>query len=293
MPELPDLTVYQECMQRQFAGQRLQGMQLLHPFLLRTAAPAAAEFHGRKLSGVGRLGKRLLLHFDGGLIAAIHLMRLGRLHCKPVAAKPGMALLVLAFESASLHLSEAGKQRSAALHLLSDGDALRQLDRGGLEPMEASLQQFAAALCAENHTLKRALTDPRVLAGIGNAYSDEILHHARLSLFQQTAKLDPEQMQRLYESCRAVLAQWTRRLRAEAAEGWPNKVTAFRPEMAVHGKYRAPCPACGAPVQRLVYASSEANYCARCQTGGRVLADRALSRLLKANWPRRIEDLEG
>lgn len=293
MPELPDLTVYQHCLQQRAVGQRLQAIRLLHPFLLRSVAPPAAALLGRQLEAVRRIGKRLVFAFEGEHFAVLHLMRLGRLHWKDAGAKPGRALMSLVFEHGQLLLSESGSRRAASLHLLADAGALAAFDRGGVEPLSCSAPEFEQALRRENHTLKRALTDARVVAGVGNAYSDEILHAARLSPFLQTHRLSAEQHRALYQATRACLQQWTEHLLAETGEGWPAKVTAFRPEMAVHGRFRLPCPVCAAPVQRIAYVDSEANYCARCQTGGRVLADRALSRLLKSNWPKRIEELEG
>lgn len=293
MPELPDLTVYQHCLQQRAVGQPLAELKLLHPFLLRTVAPAPAAFAGRRLEAVRRIGKRLVFAFEGEHYALLHLMRLGRLHWKPPTAKPGRALLSMQFEAGQLLLTESGSRRAAALHLLDCTDALAEFDRGGVEPLQCSAAEFERALKRENHTLKRALSDARIVAGIGNAYSDEILHAARLSPFLQTHRLSAEQFTRLYEATRDCLQSWSTRLLAETGDGWPAKVTAFRPEMAVHGRYRQPCPVCQAPVQRIAYVDAEANYCARCQTDGRVLADRALSRLLKSNWPRRIEELEG
>ena len=293
MPELPDLTVYQHCLQQRAVGQPLQALKLLHPFLLRSVAPPPAAFEGRRLEAVRRIGKRLVFVFAGEHYALLHLMRLGRLHWKPLTAKPGRALLSMQFEAGQLLLTESGSRRAAALHLLDCADALAEFDRGGVEPLHCSAAEFEQALKRENHTLKRALSDARIVAGIGNAYSDEILHAARLSPFLQTHRLSAEQLQALYAATRDCLQTWSARLLAETGDGWPAKVTAFRPEMAVHGRYRQPCPVCQAPVQRIAYVDSEANYCARCQTDGRVLADRALSRLLKSNWPRRIEDLEG
>ena len=293
MPELPDLTVYQHCLQQRAVGQPLRELKLLHPFLLRTVAPAPAAFAGRRLEAVRRIGKRLVFVFEGEHYALLHLMRLGRLHWKPLAAKPGRALLSLQFEVGQLLLTESGSRRAAALHLLDCAEALAEFDRGGIEPLHCSAAEFEQALRRENHTLKRALSDARIVAGIGNAYSDEILHAARLSPFLQTHRLSAEQFQALYQATRDCLQSWSARLLAETGDGWPAKVTAFRPEMAVHGRYRQPCPVCQALVQRIAYVDSEANYCARCQTEGRVLADRALSRLLKSNWPRRIEELEG
>ncbi|MDR3418927.1 MAG: DNA-formamidopyrimidine glycosylase family protein [Nevskia sp.] len=294
MPELPDLTVYLERLDALAHGAKLLRLRIDNPFVLRTVEPPPAQFEGRRLLGTSRSGKRLVLEFEGGYFAVIHLMILGRLHWKkPGAALPkGKGLAAFDFDSGTLLLVEHGSKRRASLHLLADRAQLRDFDRGGVEPGGATLAGFGAALTRENHTLKRALTDPTVIAGVGNAYSDEILHRARLSPFKQTRALTAEEMRTLFEATRAVLTEWTERLRAEVRDGWPEKVTAFRPEMAVHGRYGQPCPVCGAPVQRIVYADNEANYCARCQTGGRLLADRALSRLLKDNWPRTLEELD-
>jgi formamidopyrimidine-DNA glycosylase len=294
MPELPDLTVYLERTQAVAGGAVLKSLRIGSPFVLRTVAPAPAEFAGRRLSGLSRIGKRLVLGFEGDYHAVIHLMILGRLHWKkpgaPIPKTGGLA--AFDFEAGTLLLVEYGSKRRAALHLVQGAEHLRQFERGGLEPMEADAEAFAAALQRENHTLKRALTDPQVLAAVGNAYSDEILHRARLSPFKQTRALEPAELGRLHAATRAVLGEWTERLRSAAGDGWPAKVTAFHPGMAAHGRYRQPCPDCGAPIQRIVYADNEANYCAACQTGGRLLADRALSRLLKDNWPRTLDELE-
>jgi len=294
MPELPDLTVYLERIEAYTLEAPLLRLRIGNPFVLRTVEPAPAAFAQRRLQGTSRIGKRLVFEFEGEHFAVIHLMVLGRLHWKkPAAAIPkGSGLAAFDFEHGTLLLVEHGSKRRAALHLISGRENLRAFDRGGLEVPQASLAAFTAALGRENHTLKRALTDPGVLSAIGNAYSDEILHRAQLSPFKQTRALDAGELQRLFDATRAVLAEWTQRLRAEAGSGWPEKVTAFRPEMAVHGRYKQACPVCGAPVQRIVYADNEANYCARCQTEGRLLADRALSRLLKSNWPKTLDELE-
>ena len=294
MPELPDLTVYLEALQARCLGQPLLGAALGNPFLLRTADPPLSCVTGRAVQAVRRLGKRLVLSLEGDLHLALHLMIAGRLHWRaPGSAPPGRsALLALAFPTGTLTLTEAGSKRRAALHLLAGEAALRALDRGGLEPLEVGLPAFAAALRRENHTLKRALTDPSLLAGIGNAYSDELLHRARLSPVALTASLDDPAMARLFDATRATLLDWTDRLRREAGGAFPEKVTAFREGMAVHGRHRQPCPACGTLVQRIVRAENEVNYCPRCQTGGRILSDRSLARLLKADWPRTVEALE-
>ncbi|MCU0291110.1 MAG: hypothetical protein MUF10_03850 [Thermoanaerobaculaceae bacterium] len=294
MPELPDLTVYVEALRTRVLGRSLVGIRLGNPFVLRTVTPAPTDFAGGCVVGVRRLGKRMVLACEGELFAAIHLMILGRLHWRPPEARLAgrNALAAFDFPDGTLILTESGTKRRAGVHLLRGEAALRELDRGGLEVLEADLAAFAAALRRENHTLKRALTDPRLLAGIGNAYSDEILHRARLSPLQLTHNLDDTEVETLYRCCRAVLTEWTGRLRAEAANGFPEHVTAFREGMAVHGRYSKPCLICGSPVQRLAYAENEANYCATCQTGGRLLADRALSRLLRDDWPRSLVELE-
>ena len=292
MPELPDITVYLERLEAKVHGDTLQHIRVMNPFLLRTAVPPIAQAEGRRVIGLERLGKRIVLALEGGLFLVIHLMIAGRLRWLPAGAKPPgkSALARFEFGAGTLVLTEAGTQRRASLHLLPDRAALEAMDPGGLDVMTAGLDAFAARLQAENHTLKRSLTDPRLFSGIGNAYSDEILHRARLSPVTLTRSLDAEATRRLFDATREVMAEWTERLRAEAGD-WPDKVTAFHPKMAVHGRYGQPCPVCGAPVQRIVHADNETNYCARCQTGGKVLADRALSRLLKASWPKTLDDL--
>ena len=293
MPELPDITVYVERLDAKLRGSALQRIRVLNPFLLRTAVPPITQAAGRRVIGIERLGKRVVLVLDGGLFLVIHLMIAGRLRWLPVGAKPPgrIALATFEFDGGTLLLTEAGSQRRASLHLLASREALNAMDPGGIDVMTAELTAFGERLTSENHTLKRALTDPRLFSGIGNAYSDEILHRAKLSPIALTRSLSVEETQQLFDATRTVLAEWTDRLRVQAGD-WPDKVTAFHPEMAVHGRYSQPCPVCGAPVQRIVYADNETNYCARCQTGGKVLADRALSRLLKASWPRNIADLE-
>ncbi|MFO1271955.1 MAG: DNA-formamidopyrimidine glycosylase family protein [Rubrivivax sp.] len=295
MPELPDIKLYVEGAQARLQGQVLRRLRILNPFLLRTAVPPVAEAEGRRVMGVERLGKRVVLALEDGRFLVVHLMIAGRLRWLAPGAKPParITLATFEFDGGTLVLTEAGTTRRASLHFLPDRAALAALDPGGLDPMTCDGAAFAARLASENHTLKRALTDPHLFSGIGNAYSDEILHRARLSPLALTKSLPAESVQRLHEAVRAVLAEWTERLRAEAAAagGWPEKVTAFHPQMAVHGRFGQPCPVCGAPVQRIVYAENEANYCARCQTGGRLLADRALSRLLKASWPKHLDDL--
>ena len=293
MPELPDITVYVERLQARVRGSRLQRLRLLNPFLLRTAQPPVSEIEGRRLTGVQRLGKRVVLAFDGELFAVLHLRVAGRLRWLAAGAKPPArgALALFEFDAGTLLLTEAGSQRRASLHLVAGAAALAALDPGGLEVLDSDGAAFAARLRLENHTLKRALTNPQLFSGIGNAYADEILHRARLSPLALTRTLDDATAARLHTAVQNVLSEWTERLRALALAqgGWPAKVTAFRDGMAVHGRYRLPCPVCGAPVQRIVHADNETNYCARCQTGGRLLADRALSRLLKSSWPKMLD----
>ena len=293
MPELPDVTVYIEALERRLAGATLQRVRLLTPFLLRSVDPPLSALTGRRVVGLRRLGKRIVIALEAELFLVIHLMIAGRLQWRAAGAKPPgkIGLAAFDFSTGTLLLTEAGTKRRASLEAVRGEAALRALDPGGLEVLEADLATFRRALVAENHTLKRTLTDPRVFSGIGNAYSDEILHRARLSPVKQTQALDAAETGRLWEATRAVLTEWIARLRQEAGEGFPEGVTAFRPDMAVHGRYGKACPACGAPVQRIVYADNECNYCARCQTGGRLLADRSLSRLLKDDWPRSIDDL--
>jgi formamidopyrimidine-DNA glycosylase len=293
MPELPDVTVYVERLAAKLRGSVLRRVRVLNPFLLRTAVPPIGEAEGKQVIGVERLGKRIVLALEGGLFLVIHLMIAGRLRWLAAGAKPPgrIALATFEFDGGTLVLTEAGTKRRASLHLLANRDALQAMDPGGIDVMHTDLPTFAGRLRAENHTLKRSLTNPRLFSGIGNAYSDEVLHRARLSPVTLTRALDDTEIQRLFDATRAVMAEWTDRLRDEAGD-WPDKVTAFHPQMAVHGRYGEPCPVCGAPVQRIVYADNETNYCARCQTNGKVLADRALSRLLKASWPRHIDDLE-
>ncbi len=283
MPELPDVVVYVEALARRIAGHRLTGALIRAPFLLRTVDPPLETLIGRSAAEVRRAGKRIAIGFEGGLWLAIHLMIAGRLHWngkrRPLAA--------FVFESGTLTLTEAGTQHRAQIHVLDHAP-----EAAGIEPLEASCEEFAAALTRENHTLKRALTDPRLFSGIGNAYSDEMLHRARLSPVALTSRLGAEEIARLDDAVRAVLAEWVARLRAQARGGFPEKVTAFREEMAVHGKYGRPCPRCGTRVQRIRYAANETNYCPACQTGGKLLADRALSRLLREDWPRSLEELD-
>ncbi|MFT3818570.1 MAG: DNA-formamidopyrimidine glycosylase family protein [Rubrivivax sp.] len=293
MPELPDLAVYIDRLQAKVQGRALQRVRILNPFVLRTALPPIGSAEGQVVTGVERLGKRIVLALANGSFLVIHLMIAGRLRWLPPGAKPPGGKLSLAafeFDDGTLVLTEAGTQRRASIHLLADRAALQAADPGGLEVMGCSVADFAERLRRENHTLKRALTMPQLFAGIGNAYSDEILHRAKLSPVLLTKAMSDADIERLHAAAQQVLAEWTQRLGAEAGD-WPQKVTAFHPQMAVHGRYGQPCPVCGAPVQRIVHADNESNYCARCQTGGKLLADRALSRLLKASWPKSIDDL--
>jgi len=291
MPELPDVAVYIDRLEARVVGHRLEGVRLLNPFLLRTAVPPISDAVGRTVRGIERVGKRIVLALEGDLFVVVHLMIAGRLlWLAPAKATARNALAFLAFDTGTLCLTEAGSKRRASLHVVQGRAALEALDAGGIDVLAATREAFAARLVSENHTLKRALTDPRLFSGIGNAYSDEILHRARLSPVTLTRSLEPEEIARLHEAAQSTLREWIDRLSREAGD-WPAKVTAFHPQMAVHGRYRQPCPVCGAPVQRIVHAENETNYCARCQTGGRLLADRALSRLLKANWPKSIDDL--
>ncbi len=294
MPELPDIEVYSEALAARVLGQPLQRVRISTPFLLRSADPPVGEVEGKLVRAVRRLGKRIVLALDGDLFLALHLMIAGRLHWKePGARPPGrVGLAAFDFPTGTLVLTEAGTKRRAALHLVRGEEGLRALDRGGVEPLQADLATFSAALRRENHTLKRALTDPGLFSGIGNAYSDEILHRARLSPVKLSQRLDEEEVSRLFEATRAILSEWTERLRRETGAGFPEGVTAFREGMAVHGRHRQPCPVCGTAVQRIVRAENEVNYCPRCQTGGQILSDRSLARLLKEDWPRTIEELE-
>ncbi len=294
MPELPDVELYRECLAARIVGHTLERVQLASPFLLRTVEPALDQTLTRTVLGVRRLGKRVVLALDGELFLVFHLMIAGRLRWRPRGARAPRKVGLAAFEfsSGTLLVTEASSRKRASLHVVAGEDALHALDPGGIEVLESDLATFRAALVAENHTLKRALTDPRLFSGIGNAYSDEILHRARLSPIALTTQLDDALVARLFDATRATLREWLERLRAETGAGFPEHVTAFRDAMAVHGRYRKPCPDCGAPVQRIAYAENETNYCARCQTGGRLLADRSLSRLLKQDWPRTLEELE-
>jgi len=295
MPELPDITVYLEQLAPRILGQPLLRIFLKNPFVLRTVEPPLASVEGKRVLGLQRLGKRIVIELESDLFVVVHLMIAGRFRWKATGAKGAGSKLVLAvfeFPHGSLQLTEAGSKRRASIHLVAGRDQLGQFEWGGLEVMERDLPAFSERLRSENHTLKRALTDPRLFSGIGNAYSDEILHRARLSPMALTARLTDEQVATLYEATRTTLADWVGRLRQESGGEFPEKVTAFREGMAVHGRYGQPCPVCGSPVQRIRYADNETNYCARCQTGGRLLADRALSRLLKQDWPRSIDEVE-
>lgn len=294
MPELPDVVVYMECLRRRVAGKQLERARVVNPSLVRTYDPPLDAAEGATVRGLRRLGKRIAFELDGELYLVLHLMIAGRLHWKPKGAKPPgrIGLAAFDFPDGTLILTEAGTKRRASLHLVRGEDALAAHRPGGLEVLHADPDDFRAVLRSHNHTLKRALTDPRLFSGIGNAYSDEILHRARLSPLTWTARLTDAEADRLFEATRATLTDWTDRLRAETGDGFPEKVTAFRAGMAVHGRFGEPCPACGTAVQRIVYAENETNYCPRCQTGGKVLADRALSKLLKSDWPRTVEELE-
>lgn len=294
MPELPDVTVYIEALNERVRGQVLEQVRLASPFVLRSIAPPLSAVSGKRIREVRRLGKRIVFAFEEELFLVIHLMISGRLHWKEKGAKiPGrLGLAAFDFGSGTLTFTEASSKKRASLHVTQGEASLAEFDRGGLEVMDATLEQFREALFRENHTLKRSLTDPRLFSGIGNAYSDELLHRARLSPMKLTQKLTDEEVAALYDATRATMRDWTERLRADAGDEFPEKVTAFRDDMAVHGKYRKPCPDCGTLVQRIVYAENEANYCPRCQTGGRLLADRALSKLLKDDWPKTVDELE-
>jgi formamidopyrimidine-DNA glycosylase len=294
MPELPDVLLYLHALQPRIVGQRVIRARLASPFLLRSIDPPLSAIEGRTIAALRRLGKRIVLEAEGELFLVFHLMIAGRFRWKPPGAKiPGkVGLLAIDFDDGTLVMTEAGTRKQASLHVVAGRAALAQHDPGGLDVFEADLRAFRSALQRDNHTLKRALTDPHLFSGIGNAYSDEILHAARLSPFKQTNSLTDEEVGRLYHATRLTLSNWIGRLQDEAGEEFPEKVTAFHEGMAVHGRYGKACPDCGSPVQRVVYASNEANYCATCQTGGRLLADRSLSRLLRDDWPRTLEELE-
>jgi formamidopyrimidine-DNA glycosylase len=294
MPELPDIAAYITALEARILGQPLEHVRIASVFLLRTVDPPLSSVEGRTVRALRRIGKRIAIGVDEELWLVLHLMIAGRLHWKPPRAKLGgrNALAAFDFPGGSLVLTEAGTKRRASLHVLRGEESLKAIDPGGVEIFETDLNGFRDALTVENRTLKRALTDPRVISGVGNAYSDEILHAAKLSPIALTHKLKPEEWERLFAATRSTLTAWMDRLRAEAAKSFPEKVTAFRPEMAVHGRFGQPCPRCGQKVQRIRYADNETNYCARCQTGGKVLADRSLSRLLGSDWPRTLEELE-
>jgi formamidopyrimidine-DNA glycosylase len=298
MPELPDITVYIEALEKRILGQRLERVRIATPFLLRTVEPPVASAEGKKVVALRRLGKRICIGVEGEIWLVLHLMIAGRLHWferasgKAVKLSGRQNLAAFEFSNGTLVWTEAGTQKRASLHLAAGEEGLRELDPGGVEVLECGLDEFAAVLRSENHTLKRSLTDPRWFSGIGNAYSDEILWTAKLSPTMLTQKMSDEQVARLFEATRATLMEWVERLRTETVEKFPEQVTAFRPEMAVHGKYRQPCPRCGSKIQRIKYASNETNYCATCQTGGKLLADRAFSRLLREDWPRTLEEME-
>lgn len=295
MPELPDITVYRERLEAFVTGHPLAACTVLNPFVLRSVSPPPAVLVGTRIVSVGAIGKRLVLAFEHDRYLVVHLMIAGRLRWRPPGKKlPGkLALAALEFAHGSLFLTEAGSKRRASMHVVEGAASLAAFTRGGIDPLSSDWTAYADALRRENHTLKRSLTDPRLFSGIGNAYSDEILHAARLSPMQLSTKLTDDDVRRLREATMATLEAWTARLRAEVGEGFPETVTAFHDAMAVHGRFGKPCPDCGAPVQRIRYADNETNYCARCQTGGRILADRALSRLLKSDFPRSLDELEG
>ena len=294
MPELPDISAYLTALEPRIVGQPLTQARIASPFLLRTVQPRIEDVEGHTVRSLHRIGKRIAIKFDNGLWLVLHLMIAGRLHWRPLGAKLGGRNNLAAFDfpNGSLVLTEAGSKRRASLHLFANGAAAKDIDPGGIDVFAASLEDFRAALTAENRTLKRALTDPRILSGIGNAYSDEVLHAARLSPIQLTQKLTGEEWQRLFNATRSTLQLWIDRLNAEASDAFPEKVTAFRKDMAVHGRYLQPCLVCAQPIQRIRYADNETNYCAQCQTNGKVLADRSLSRLLGKDWPRTLDELE-
>ena len=293
MPELPDIVAYIEALERKTVGHEITDIRIKSPFVVRSFDPPISEAIGRRVTGLRRLGKRIAFELDDDLFLVIHLMIAGRFLWKakgaPLTNK--ISLVAFDFDSGTLILTEAGTQKRASIHLVRGAEALKEFDRGGMEVLEGSLPEFADRLRSENHTLKRSLTDPRLFSGIGNAYSDEILHRARLSPVLLTKKITDAEVATLFTATKEVLTEWTNRFRELYRDGFPEKVTAFRPEMAVHGKFGEPCPVCGTPVQRIRYASNETNYCARCQTGGKLLADRALSRLLKQDWPKSIDEV--
>jgi formamidopyrimidine-DNA glycosylase len=294
LPELPDITVYIETLRTRILGHEIRGARALNPFVLRTVDPPLSAVVGKRVRTISRLGKRIVLGTDDALYVVIHLMIAGRLRWreggKTIAGK--LAQAAFEFERGTLYLTEAGSKRRASIHVVPGADALAQFDRGGLEVLDADVADFASRLRSENHTIKRSLTDPRLFSGIGNSYSDEILHRAKMSPLLLTSRMTDEQIVQLFDATKATLIDWTKRLREEVGDEFPEKVTAFREGMAVHGRYKLPCPVCGSPVQRIRYADNETNYCARCQTGGKLLADRAMSRLLKQDWPRSIDEVE-
>lgn len=294
MPELPDLTLYLEALERVAVGRRLEQVQLADPFVLRTAEPPLSDVNGRLLLEVRRMGKRIIFGFEGDLFLLVHLMIAGRFRWRPGRARiPGkVGLAAFDFPQGTLLLTEASSKRRAALHIVQGASGLDAYDSGGIDPLHADLETFRSVLTRESHTLKRALTDPRLFSGIGNAYSDEILHRARLSPIKLTSQVNGDESLALFAATKEVLTEWIEGLRRETGVGFPETVTAFREGMAVHGRYNLPCPACGSAVQRIIYAENETNYCARCQTGGRLLADRSLSRLLRADWPKTLEEME-
>jgi formamidopyrimidine-DNA glycosylase len=294
VPELPDIIVYVDALKKRILGERLDHVRVASPFLLRTATPPLADAEGKTVVQIRRLGKRICIGLENDLWLMLHLMIAGRIHWRKRNAKlsPPRGLAAFDFTTGTLLWTEAGSQKRASLHVVAGEEGLSALDPGGLEVLQSDLEHFAAVLTSSNHTLKRALTDPRLFSGIGNAYSDEILFEARFSPLALTQKLKPEEIQRLFTAARTSLLQWTERLRQEAGDEFPEKVTAFRPEMAVHGRYKEPCPRCGAKIQRIRYAANETNYCPHCQTGGKLLADRALSRLLREDWPKTPDELE-
>ncbi len=293
MPELPDVCVYLEALERKIVGQRLERVQVASPFVLRSVDPPVDALEGRTVAGTRRIGKRIVLDFGDGLFAVIHLMIAGRLNWRGVGekGKPQGVLTTFQFRNGTLHFTEAGTRKRASLTLVRGEGALRAIDRGGIDPIDSTFEAFSEALKRESHTLKRSLTEPHLFSGIGNAYSDEILHAAKLSPLKLTRSLTEEEARRLHKAARVTLLSWRDILRAEAGDGFPGKVTAFREGMSVHGRFRKPCPVCGSPVQRIVYAENECNYCATCQTGGKLLADRSLSRLLKDDWPKSIDEI--
>jgi formamidopyrimidine-DNA glycosylase len=294
MPELPDIVVYLEALEQRVLGHVLQRVRIAGPFLLRTAMPAIDSIHGHKLTGLRRIGKRIALGFDNGMWLVFHLMIAGRLHwrSKPITPDGRRTLATFEFDSGTLTLTEAGARKRASLHLFGSEEEMARIDPGGIEVLTATREQFAEALTSENHTLKRGLTDPHLFSGIGNAYSDEILFHAQLSPVMLTRRMAPEAIARLYQATRETLERWTKLLREEAGGKFPEKVTAFREEMFVHGRYGQPCRRCATKIQRIRYASNETNYCPRCQTGGKLLADRALSRLLRQDWPKSLDEMD-